>query len=58
MLGSRAEAEEVLQDAYLRWHQTDRTAIQSAAAFLVTITTRLCVDRSRSSRIARALQRF
>ena len=47
MLGSRAEAEDLLQDAYLRWHDSDRTSIQSVAAFLVTITTRLCVDRLR-----------
>jgi RNA polymerase sigma-70 factor (ECF subfamily) len=48
MLGSRTEAEDLLQDAYLRWHESDRTGIQSAAAFLVTITTRLCVDRLRA----------
>ena len=47
MLGSRAEAEDLLQDAYLRWHDSDRTSIQSVAAFLVTITTRLCADRLR-----------
>jgi len=48
MLGSRTEAEDLLQDAYLRWHESDRTGIQSVAAFLVTITTRLCVDRLRA----------
>jgi RNA polymerase sigma-70 factor, ECF subfamily len=48
MLGSRAEAEDLLQDAYLRWHESDRSAIQSAAGFLVTITTRLCIDRLRA----------
>jgi RNA polymerase sigma-70 factor (ECF subfamily) len=47
MLGSRTEAEDLLQDAYLRWHETDRTNIQSAVAFLVTITTRMCIDRLR-----------
>jgi RNA polymerase sigma-70 factor, ECF subfamily len=47
MLGSRTEAEDLLQDAYLRWHESDRTNIQSVAAFLVTITTRLCIDRLR-----------
>jgi RNA polymerase sigma-70 factor (ECF subfamily) len=47
MLGSRPEAEDLLQDAYLRWHESDRTNVQSVAAFLVTITTRLCVDRLR-----------
>jgi RNA polymerase sigma-70 factor, ECF subfamily len=54
MLGSRAEAEDLLQDAYLRWHESDRTSVQSAAAFLVTITTRLCIDRLRALKQERA----
>lgn len=54
MLGSRAEAEDLLQDAYLRWHGSHRTNIQSAAAFLVTITNRLCVDRLRALKQERA----
>ena len=53
MLGSRTEAEDLLQDAYLRWHESDRTEIQSVAGFLVTITTRLCVDRLRALKQAR-----
>jgi RNA polymerase sigma-70 factor (ECF subfamily) len=47
MLGSRADAEDVLQDAYLRWHQTDPTAIRSAEAWLTTAVTRLAIDRLR-----------
>ena len=47
MLGSRAEAEDLLQDAYLRWHESAADEIQSPVAFLVTITTRLCLDRLR-----------
>ena len=47
MLGSRAEAEDLLQDAYLRWHQSSTQDIQSPVAFLVTVTTRLCLDRLR-----------
>ena len=47
MLGSRADAEDLLQDAYLRWHQSRTEEIQSPIAFLVTITTRLCLDRLR-----------
>lgn len=47
MLGSRCEAEDLLQDAYLRWHESDRVNIQSVVAFLVTMTTRLCLDRLR-----------
>ena len=47
MLGSRAEAEDLLQEAYLRWHQSATQDIQSSVAFLVTVTTRLCLDRLR-----------
>lgn len=48
MLGSRADAEDVLQDAWLRWHQSSSDHIQSPVAWLVTITTRLCLDRLRA----------
>ena len=48
MLGVRADAEDVVQDAWLRWHGSDQQAIQSAEAWLVTITTRLAIDRLRS----------
>lgn len=48
MLGTRADAEDVVQDAWLRWHDSDREAVQSAEAWLVTITTRLSIDRLRS----------
>jgi RNA polymerase sigma-70 factor (ECF subfamily) len=47
MLGSRSEAEDLLQDAYLRWHESKPADVQSVVAFLVTITTRLCLDRLR-----------
>ena len=47
MLGSRSDAEDLLQDAYLRWHESKTVNIQSAVAFLVSVTTRLCVDRLR-----------
>jgi RNA polymerase sigma-70 factor (ECF subfamily) len=47
MLGSRSEAEDLLQDAYLRWHESKPVNIQSVVAFLITITTRLCLDRLR-----------
>jgi RNA polymerase sigma-70 factor (ECF subfamily) len=49
MLGSRAEAEDVVQDAYVRWHQTDRDSVQNAEAWLVTTATRLAIDRLRAS---------
>ena len=48
MLGVRADAEDVVQDAWLRWHGSAQEAVQSAEAWLVTITTRLAIDRLRS----------
>jgi RNA polymerase sigma-70 factor, ECF subfamily len=53
MLGSRADAEDVLQEAYLRWHRTSAEEIRSPEAWLVTATTRLCIDRLRLARQAR-----
>ena len=47
LLGSRNDAEDVLQDAYLNWCQCAQENIQSTTAFLVTITKRLCFDRLR-----------
>ena len=53
MLGSRAEAEEVVQDVWLRWHETEQTALDSAEAWLVTVTTRLSIDRLRAAKLQR-----
>jgi RNA polymerase sigma factor (sigma-70 family) len=53
MLGSLAEAEDVVQDAWLRWRQVDRTTVQDAAAFLSRIVTRLCLDVMKSARMRR-----
>lgn len=53
MLGSLAEAEDVVQDAYLRWHATNRAAIAEPRAFLMTTTTRLCLDVLKSARVTR-----
>lgn len=47
MLGEYDEAEDVVQDAYLRWQRADREAIHTPEAWLVTVTTRLAVDRRR-----------
>lgn len=47
MLGMRAEAEDVLQDAYLRWKDVNVAALQSTEAWLTTTVTRLCIDRLR-----------
>lgn len=53
MLGSSAEAEEVVQDAWLRWHESAHDGLDSAEAWLVTITTRLAIDRLRSAKVQR-----
>src|SRR5262245_11582937 len=53
MLGARADADDVLQDAWLRWHRQDRAALQSAEAWLVTVVTRLAIDRLRAAKAER-----
>ena len=53
MLGSIAEAEDVVQEAYIRWHQTDRSAIREPGAFLSKTVTRLCLDILKSARVRR-----
>ena len=53
MLGSVAEAEEVVQDAWLRWHAADKAALGSAEAWLVTVVTRLSIDRLRAAKVQR-----
>ncbi|HEU5398071.1 MAG TPA: RNA polymerase sigma-70 factor [Gammaproteobacteria bacterium] len=50
MLGSRADAEDVLQDAYLRWQEARRDEIKSPEAWLVTVVTRLSIDRLRDAK--------
>ncbi len=53
MLGSAAEAEDLVQDAWLRWQTTDRSAVHSAEAFLVTAVTRLAINVLQSARARR-----
>jgi len=53
MLGSRAEAEDAVQDAWLRWHATDRTTVDNPRAFLSRTVTRLCLDRIKSAQAQR-----
>ncbi|HLH86923.1 MAG TPA: sigma-70 family RNA polymerase sigma factor [Xanthobacteraceae bacterium] len=50
MLGSVADAEDVVQDAFLRWLDVDRKSVREPAAFLRRVVTRLCLDRLRSMR--------
>ncbi|MDH3498893.1 MAG: RNA polymerase sigma-70 factor [Acidimicrobiia bacterium] len=49
MLGQVMDAEDVVQDAYLRWSQVDTASIENPAAYLTTVTTRLAIDRLRSA---------
>ena len=53
MLGTVADAEDVLQDAWLRWQGTDRDAVREPAAFLATIVTRLSLTALDSARARR-----
>ncbi|UYK86443.1 RNA polymerase sigma-70 factor [Xanthomonas sacchari] len=53
LLGSRADAEDIVQDAWLRWQASDRGTIRDPEAWLVTATTRLGLDRLRAARSAR-----
>lgn len=53
MLGSGAEAEDVVQDVWLRWQNTDRTAVVSPVAFLSRATTRLAINVAQSARSRR-----
>lgn len=53
ILGSAAEAEDVVQDAYLRWHGADRDAIEVPSAWLTKVVTNLCLTRLSSARMRR-----
>jgi RNA polymerase sigma-70 factor (ECF subfamily) len=55
MLGSRAAADDMLQEAWLRWQQVDPTAVRDSGAFLSRIVTRLCLDEMKSARARREL---
>jgi RNA polymerase sigma-70 factor, ECF subfamily len=49
MLGTRDDAEDIVQETYIRWHNADRDSIESAEAWLVTAATRLSIDRLRKA---------
>ncbi|MFG1664740.1 RNA polymerase sigma-70 factor [Streptomyces sp. Y7] len=53
VLGTAAEAEDVVQDAWVRWQKTDRTEIKEPAAFLATVTARLAINVAQSARMRR-----
>ncbi|HEX5110853.1 MAG TPA: RNA polymerase sigma-70 factor [Vicinamibacterales bacterium] len=47
MLGSRADAEDIVQEAYVRWHEAEQEPIRNPEAWLITATSRLAIDRLR-----------
>src|SRR3981081_2171164 len=53
MLGSVSDAEDMVQETYLRWQQSPKEAIGSPRAFLVTIISRLCINHLQSARVRR-----
>ncbi|ETI59626.1 RNA polymerase sigma factor SigJ [Sphingobium sp. C100] len=53
MLGSLADAEDVVQEAFIRWMGADREDIREPEAFLRRIVTRLCLDQLKSARVQR-----
>jgi RNA polymerase sigma-70 factor (ECF subfamily) len=53
MLGSVADAEDMLQETFIRWQQSLNTEVQSPQAFLVTVISRLCINHLQSARVRR-----
>ena len=53
MLGSASEAEDLVQDVWLRWQTTDRSVVKNPGAFLATTTTRLAINELQSARARR-----
>jgi RNA polymerase sigma-70 factor, ECF subfamily len=53
MMGSVMEAEDAVQEAYLRWQQASEDEVRSPSAYLSAIVTRLCIDRLRSASVRR-----
>jgi RNA polymerase sigma-70 factor, ECF subfamily len=56
MLGSPAEAEDIVQDVWLRWQTANRSVVMDPPAFLATTTSRLCISRAQSARARRETQ--
>src|SRR5581483_7206638 len=54
MLGSMGDAEDAVQETFLRWHGADRASVRTPAAWLTTACTRICIDRLRKAKAERA----
>ncbi|MBX5450788.1 RNA polymerase sigma-70 factor [Thermogemmatispora sp.] len=55
MLGEASAAEDIVQEAFVRWLQADEPAVQSPRAYLTTVVVRLCLDQLRSARRRREI---
>ncbi len=53
MTGSVMDAEDTVQEAFLRWQQASEDEVRAPSAYLSTVVTRLCIDRLRSARVRR-----
>ncbi len=53
MLASAADAEDIVQDAWLRWHEARHGTVENAGAYLTRIVTHLCLDRLKSAQVRR-----
>ena len=53
MLGSMTDSEDAVQETYLRWHNADRDSVSNPRAFLMTTTSRICLDMLTSARARR-----
>jgi RNA polymerase sigma factor (sigma-70 family) len=56
MLGSAAEADDIVQEVWLRWQSTNRSVVENPHAFLATTTTRLCINLAHSAHTRRETQ--
>lgn len=55
ILGSRTDAEDLLQETFIRWHQTSLAQIRSPKAFLATVLKRLCLNHLQSAQTRREI---
>lgn len=53
MLGSVTDAEDIVQDAFLRWREADRASVEQPRAYLARVVSRLCLDRMKSATVRR-----